>query len=209
MVFLPKAAISSLAVQIAGVYRIGVVGGSRFVACPRQAVFYRSPSGPERGVSMTLEQRAKKVRNELFTRYDQLNALWSKAEAELTKVHIPKPVTFGYDHHPFDDFRPEQGGYTVCLGLQKTKGEWRICYGCCGDHEPEPDTWTPIVECSAEIRVQAAKHLPGLRKKAVESAEKFVPKVDEAIAALTAALDPNSNLEELLAERAKLNGQSN
>jgi hypothetical protein len=42
----------------------------------------------------------------------------------------------------------------------------------------------------------------------VEAAEKFIPRVDQAIAALEKALAADSNMAALLAERAKLNGRA-
>ncbi len=158
---------------------------------------------------MTLDERAEKARKELFARYDQLNALWLKAEERLTRLHIPRPVQFIYasrSHHD-PDFLPGDPE-CACLGLQKVKGKWRICYGeyySCS--QPDAD-WQPITECSAEVRVEAAKHLPGLEKAIVESAEKFIPKVDTAIKQLADALGQPDNLADLLAERAKLNGQT-
>jgi hypothetical protein len=171
-------------------------------------VFEMAPSGPERSVAMTLDERAQKVRKELFARYDQLNALWLKAEERLTKHHVPRPVQCIYalpnTGEPEDQGLPE----AVCLGLQKVKGKWRICYGVYWfSAQPDAD-WLPITECSAEIRVEAARHLPKLEKAAVESAEKFIPKVDEAIQQLAEALGKPDNLADLLAERAKLNGQT-
>lgn len=152
---------------------------------------------------MTLNQRAEKVRKELFARYDQLNALWLQAEERLTKHHVPRPVQYIYARYSRiveDD--PE----AVCLGLQKVKGKWRICYGeCYACSQPGPD-WLPITECSAEIRVAAAEHLSGLEHAAIESAEQFIPKVEMAIQKLTEALGQPDALAALLAERAKLNG---
>jgi ribosomal protein L32 len=43
---------------------------------------------------VTLNERAEKARTTLFSRYDQLNALWLQAEKELAKLHIPHPVCF-------------------------------------------------------------------------------------------------------------------
>ena len=70
--------------------------------------------------------------------------------------------------------------------------------------------WTPITECSVETRVEAAKHLAELREAIVKSAEDFVPVVDGAIEELKKALSvPDEHLMALLAERTKLNGNSN
>ncbi|HEY7423556.1 MAG TPA: hypothetical protein VH682_04870 [Gemmataceae bacterium] len=157
---------------------------------------------------MTLEERAQKAREELFERYDQLNALWLKAEEHLTKYHIPCPVQFMYSYTPDDVRCNNEIPECECLGLQKVKGKWRICYGeyySC--NQPDAD-WQPITECSAEIRVRAARHLPGLEKAVVESAERFIPKVDSAIKQLAEILGQPADLANLLAERAKLNGQA-
>ena len=153
---------------------------------------------------MTLDQRAQKAREELFKRYDALNALWLKAEEEITKLHIPHAVEYVYDDYP--DGHPRD-----CLSVLKIKGKWRICQGTYAHGSyPEfgPDDWTPVVECSALVRVEAAKHLPGLRQSVVEAAEKFIPRVDKAIATLEKALAADDNMAALLAERAKLNGRA-
>ncbi|HTU19587.1 MAG TPA: hypothetical protein VMG10_16115 [Gemmataceae bacterium] len=157
---------------------------------------------------MTLNERAQKARDELFVRYDKLNALWLKAEEQLTHLHIPRPAECIYrDYEP--DYREPEFRIAECLGLQKIKGKWRICYGEYALlSEPGPSDWTPITDCSAEIREEAAKHFPKLHKAVVESAEKFIPKVDSAIQHLAEALGDSANLNDLLAERAKLNGQA-
>ncbi|HTU93808.1 MAG TPA: hypothetical protein VMF69_27255 [Gemmataceae bacterium] len=155
---------------------------------------------------MTLEERAQKVRKELFERYDQLNALWLRAEEKLTRKHVPHPVVFPYlEYEP--DYREPAFRMVKCLGLQKISGKWRICYGEYASlSEPEPSDWTPITDCSAVIRVEASKHCPKFEKAVVESAEQFIPKVDSAIQQLSEYLGQPENLTGLLAERSKLNG---
>jgi len=151
--------------------------------------------------------RADKAQKELFTRYDQLNALWLKAEERLTKYHIPRSVEHIYRECLIDERDPGSGPVWDCLGLQKVKGKWRICWGSYCYSDPEPSVWTPITECSAEIRVGAAMHLPGLEEAVVKSAETFIPRVDGAIQALADAIAQPDPLASLLAERAKLNGR--
>jgi hypothetical protein len=160
---------------------------------------------------MTLTDRAEKARETLFGRYDQLNALWLRAEEELTKFHIPRPVSYPYLKYE-EDYQNPLSEVNHCLGVQRIKGKWRVChafdYPYRGYPEFEP-TWTPITDCSVEIRVQAAKHIPQLREAVVKSAEGFIPKVDEAIKELRNALNlPHEHLQALLAERAKLNGKA-
>lgn len=131
---------------------------------------------------MALEDRAEKTRIDLFQRYDQLNALWQKAEEQLRKNHIPRAVHYDI---PIADPNPDDNEWHESLSLQKIQGEWRICHGGCWDYAPEDLEWRPIVECSVEIRVEAVRHLPGLRQAAVESAETFIPEVESAIQQLS------------------------
>lgn len=154
---------------------------------------------------MTLTERAERARKELFCRYDELNTLWLKAEEELRKLHIPRDVERVYRSYEPDPDWPGHRDY-LHLGLRKDKGKWRICHGASSDVHPEMSIiWTLITECSAEIRVNAAQYLPGLREAVVKSAEDFIPQVDAAIGAMKKALDTDIN--ELLAERAKFNGK--
>ncbi len=132
-----------------------------------------------------------------------------QAEEELTKLHIPRPVSYSYRSYD-EDYCDPSTRINFCLGIQKIKGDWRICHAidhpCDGDYDPQ---WTPITECSVEVRVQAAKYLPQLKEAVVKSAETFIPKVDEAIGELKKALSlPDEHLQALLAERAKLNGRA-
>jgi hypothetical protein len=160
---------------------------------------------------MTLNKldRAQKVRATLFARYDQLNALWQRAEAELTRNHIPRPVHFEYYHYPLDPDQPDREQVCECLGLQKINGKWRLCHGVyvAGSWGSEPSDWKPMIESSGEDRVRAAEHLPAFRDAVIDSAERFVEEVDRAIKAMSDALGVPTNLPDLLAERAKLNGK--
>jgi hypothetical protein len=187
------------------------IDGSRLDA-RLAGVFLPAPSGPEGDVSMSLNQRAEKARKELFARYDQLNALWEKAEERLTRFHVPTAVqTISVDYCDEDgnpDSDPDSGALGFCLGLQKIKGKWRICYGEYYSPNQREADWQPITECSAEIRVDAVRLLPHLEMAVVESAEKFIPRVDSAIQSLTEALGKPDNIEDLLAERARLNGKA-
>jgi hypothetical protein len=159
---------------------------------------------------MTLSQRAQTARDALLGRYDQLNSLWLQAEEQLTRFHIPRPVYFAYRTYERDVGDPSHL-INDCLGIQRIKGKWRICHAV--DCHPNVDEynpeWTPIAECSVETRAEAAKYLPQLRERIVETAENFIPVVEKAIAELKKALNvPDEHLKSLLAERAKLNGRA-
>ncbi len=158
---------------------------------------------------MTLIERARQVRETLYGRYDELNALWFQAEQELTKLHIPRPVECQYREY-LDDLYDNNSRTCESLGVQKVKGKWRICHAVYLAYSSPEDCsgWTPITDCSVETRVEAAKHLPKLRDAVVKSAEDFVPQVDSAIDELKKALSvPDEHLRALLAERAKFNGK--
>lgn len=157
-----------------------------------------------------LKARANRTRQVLFGKYDQLNALWAEAEKRIVQQHIPQTVYYCHKRLGQGPLHEDPPFLACYIGLAKIKGEWRICVGSVWeDHDEEPD-WTPITDCSIEVRVELAEHLAALQLAAVESAEKFVPKVDEAISRLSELLGvpaDDEHLKELLAERAKLNGR--
>jgi hypothetical protein len=156
---------------------------------------------------MTLDKRAQKVRRDLFDRYDQLNALWLKAEEQLKQNHIPRMSYYDFPESPAD-LDSNGNRWTQSIALWKVKGEWRICYGTHPDFDPGMLEWKPIVECSAEVRVEAVKHLRGLQKAAIDSAETFIPEVDSAIKQLSEAIGGPDTLAQLMRERANLNGKA-
>lgn len=127
---------------------------------------------------MALSIRANVAQEKLFNLYDQLNALWTEAERQFTEFHVPQIVKYKFGVY---------GGESEWLGLYKISGKWRICYDQ-ADEKTGPWDWFPIVECSADIRTRAAKHIAGLRQAVVESSEAYIPVVEEAIALLSSAL---------------------
>lgn len=158
-------------------------------------------------MALNLSERATAAREALFHRYDELNALWTQAEEQLTKLHVPHGVECYYR-----DWEEAGGQFSAYahLGLQKLGGKWRICHGYSCDADPEQSIdWIPITDCAADVRVAAAPHVALLREAVVKSAEEFVPKVDAAIAELRKELRTgDEHLKSLLAERAKLNGKA-
>jgi hypothetical protein len=160
----------------------------------------------------TLEKRAVVVESALFERYDELNALWTKAEKELTARHLPHDVAFNY-YYPCCPDEYQSDPFAKYLGIAKVKGQWRICHGECFVHSDQDISWMPIVECSAYVRVRMTEHLQSLREELVTTSEKFVVQVDKAIAALRGNLPeepevPLADLQILIAERKNLNGHS-
>lgn len=159
-------------------------------------------------MALTLNKRAEDARTALFERYDELNALWTQAEEQITKLHIPCGVECFY-YSWADDPQTDYENNHFVLGIQKIGGKWRICHGyCCDSGGQEVSDWTAITECSAETRVRAAPHLSKLREEVVMTAERFIPRVDKAINELRESMKPSADIKDLLAERAKLNGKA-
>ena len=145
---------------------------------------------------MTLDERNDKVNKALFKKYDEMNAVLEKHEKRLREMKsardVPVVINSWPDHNP--QYGPV-GEYQQFLGLIKYDGKWRLCYSnhyesYTGGHpdEDRSPTWQPLVECSVEDRVYAAKHIGKLRDAIVKSKEEFLPKVEEAIADLEQSL---------------------
>jgi hypothetical protein len=136
---------------------------------------------------MTLIDRAQQAREALYARYDKLSALWIKAEEELVKFHIPRPVTC--ECLEYEDSHDANARICEALGVQKINGNWRICHSVYPlGSKPESTGWTPITECPVETRVLMTELLPDLRADVVKSAEEFIPEVDKAIEELEKTL---------------------
>ncbi|MDB5344240.1 MAG: hypothetical protein JWP89_2617 [Schlesneria sp.] len=157
----------------------------------------------------TINERAEHAESVLFERYDELNALWQKAEKEFTAHHIPDTVSYEY-YRPTCSEEAAEDPVVKLLGLSKKNGAWRICHGEYDYQAPYGEVdWTPITECSATLRVYSTQWLPKLREAIVAASERFIPRVEEAIERLRKELsvEPEVSIEQLLAERAKLNGR--
>lgn len=133
-------------------------------------------------------ERAQNAQELLFSRYDKLNERLTEAEKRLTSFHIPHQVSFVYKMAD-DDFRDPASSWTAYeIAISKIKGNWRLCHAVTWHHDPsgsgEEPEFTPLVECSAFDRVEAARHLAKLEEKIIEAAEKFVARVDKAVDAL-------------------------
>ncbi|MGV3608928.1 MAG: hypothetical protein ACO1RA_21165 [Planctomycetaceae bacterium] len=138
----------------------------------------------------SIDERCREVNQTLAALYKNLNDTWEQIEKKLRTLVPPREVWFAY-HKADDDPRSGHGGcYCFCLGLIKYRGDWRICRGMYYEpQEGEPESWKPIVECSVSERVEAVKHVDGLRDAILDSAERSVPTVTMAIAELAKALE--------------------
>lgn len=146
------------------------------------------------------------VQDKLFKLYDELNRVWLVLEKKLTENHIPHPICYIY-HSYSPDGRSPHAEVHDCLGIQKVKGQWRICHGTYDYSEPEPSVWTPITECSALVRVNVAKHIEGLEDAIAKASERFVPKVEKAIKQIHESLFKYASIQDLRDERMSLNGK--
>jgi len=112
----------------------------------------------------------------LNDRYTKLNEVWADAEADLKQFPIPHYVEVIADDHD---------SWCSYLGFVKVKGAWRICWGSLHQQDPEQDYgWTPVGECTLDVRLKAVQHFVPLREKVRTAAEKTVAEVDDAISTL-------------------------
>lgn len=146
-------------------------------------------AGKHQGGEKPLDERNERARKALAARYDLLNQKWADAEKMLKSMQVPRSVWIEYDSEPVDPQRPGEWQICYCLGLVKYRGDWRLCHGTYDTSEGGPDNWKPVVDCSVEQRVAAAPHIGKLRERLVESAEKYISKVDRAVAEMTEALE--------------------
>lgn len=122
------------------------------------------------------------------TKYDALNALWNKAEGSLKKFLVPHHVEHCFESY-VDDSEPnhQQYGIETCRSISWAKcgGSWRLCHEVYYTDHPEQVSVRPIVECSADIRLNLVKHFPKLREMVIEAAQKNIDSLDSAIAEFT------------------------
>ena len=139
-------------------------------------------------MEMSLEKDVTELRDKIAHKYDMLNSLWLDVQKQLTSCQIPRPVVHIY-HSACSG--PEEPMVYTALGLQKIHGKWTLCQTQYEDRfDPHHHDWVPILQCSVQIRLEAAPHVEALYAAVVQSAEDFIPEVDSAIAALSGVLAP-------------------
>jgi hypothetical protein len=57
------------------------------------------------------------------------------------------------------------------------------------DHESQPDSWKPIVECAVEERTEAAKHVCELKERILAAGEQSITAVSNATELLKKAFE--------------------
>jgi hypothetical protein len=129
----------------------------------------------------------------LLARYDELNALWNKAEEDFSAMRVPhcvphevRRVSYG----PPEENCPPHDVVTF-LQWDRYNNQWRILvahhvyYDTGGD---EAGDVKPVAESPMDVRVKMAAHLGELRRKMKDAREAYIPEVAEAIAQMKQAL---------------------
>jgi hypothetical protein len=132
-----------------------------------------------------LSKRNEAVRTEIEKRLDHLTELWNAVEAKVLSMQPPRHISHFFAEHTFEN---GLSAYDL-LGLQRHGGRWRVCYARAYEwNDDEAPDWRPIVDCSTEVRVQAANHIEPFMEEVVKSGKDYIPKVDEAVRSLENAL---------------------
>jgi hypothetical protein len=149
-------------------------------------------------MTQTPDDRAQEARDVLSPGDEKLNELWREAEEEITKCRISHGVQNVYRCSEAAFINDSKSQWQDSLGIQRFNGTWRICHRTDGvmllstscSAPPSERGWTPIADCSPEVRARAARHLAGLLQELdEETAESVCPTVDEAIGFLSRALE--------------------
>ena len=141
-------------------------------------------SPPASASAESAPQSEEELQKLIAKRYDQLNALWTKAEESLRKFLVPEAICHRYDTD-MDDFGNETRYF---ISWEKCNGTWRLCFDAVDTRDPDPGCGKPVTECSVEIRLELVQHFPALREKVIEAARKNVQTLDKAISDMSAYL---------------------
>jgi hypothetical protein len=130
----------------------------------------------------TLAERSVRAGQLLATRFDHLNQMILVTEELFRSLKCP--VT-AYHHYNFPSQEEGNTAYCEVIGFGKVKDKWRIVHAYdCEANDGVPFDLQPLSDCPVEIRVRAATEIPKLYERIVEQKEKFVPAVEDAVAAL-------------------------
>jgi hypothetical protein len=127
-------------------------------------------------------EREQQIIKALKGRYDEIEALWNKAEEDLKRFRIPHAVQHCY----FSDYDHGYPEHHVLWWMRYGKA-WRIVheirtgYSEFDDKRDDECEWKPITECPLDLRLAMIAEFQNLREKVVEAAEQAVPTLDEAI----------------------------
>lgn len=126
----------------------------------------------------------------LLKEYDKLNAFWKQAERELAGLHTPVFCCVSLWSESEDERDPNPRYYLEhSLAWEKVGKDWRLCYGVYADYEgPDHGGWTPISDCTLDIRVRAVEGFEKLRTVLKEASTDYLDKVRKANETMAALL---------------------
>lgn len=128
------------------------------------------------------------IRKELAARYEKVNGFIKKAEDKLRRYMLPEGVWYCYRSYQVDSRAPDLGYY---FGFVKCRDEWRLCHG--EDHfDQDYDTstdWTPVAECTLDIRSTCVEHYPKLLARVQQKAKDTIPLLDATLEKWAKILD--------------------
>lgn len=130
-----------------------------------------------------LEERNSTTIDRAEPMFAQVNSNWEKVESYLKAKGVLHSVehSFGQLEKWLDPGTCDTFGDRL-IGIQRVKGKWRVCYGTFYYCDPNGETdWTPITECSMEIRIELLEHVPKLFEALVVANEKYIPTLEKAV----------------------------
>lgn len=130
----------------------------------------KSPSKP----SSDLVRENAALMAEANSLYDQINAIWEKAEQKLREIGVLKP----FEVH----LETDETGDESAFGVSKEGGKWRIHLISSNvmDEEGHNTKWTLLTECPVETRVYFVEYLPRLFEELVASNREAVANLRKA-----------------------------
>ncbi len=154
------------------------------------------------------EARSKALRSKTDERLDHLTGLWREIEKKLIALQQPREVCYVYSRDQSSDPQNPDDQDCRCIGIAKYAGKWRLCLGEFNTHTHcyhpyEAISWRPTTDCTMQERVTAAQYIGKLEIEIIETGEKMLPKLDEAIRQLEERLADHS-MGRLLDELADL-----
>ncbi len=135
------------------------------------------------GIDAALKKRNKQIILQANPLFDELNSAWDKIEKFFRTQGILQSAYYSYDVAvvwPNQNESQQVGEFLI--GIQKLKGKWHICHGVLEYRDGEISGWTPVAECSTELRIELLDHVDKLFERLVEANEKYVPEIEQAVA---------------------------
>jgi hypothetical protein len=126
------------------------------------------------------EVRGNDLRSQISGRLDHLTGLWREIEEKLISRQPPRHVYYTYDDG--DPSWPLGENESLCIGIAKHAGKWRLCLGEYNAYDGGNRVfWRPVTDCTMEERIELTRYVGKLEEEIVKTGEKVIPKLDEAI----------------------------